>query len=382
MELRSVEDGNFAVIVSGGPAPGINSVIAAVVISAHNAGYKTYGFDRGFSGVAQKGVDAVKELQVSYVTTIATTGGSILGTSRFNPFSDPAAEAQLLETFNKLNIDKLVVIGGEGSAYLSHQIAQRVPAIRVAHVPKTIDNDLILPNKHPSFGFETARFAGSNILKTMISDAKTTNRWFIVKTMGRKAGFLALGMGIASGATITLIAEQFSQSDLTPDDVASHIFHSLKRRLDEGKGYGTAVLAEGILDKFDTNKVEQLKDSSRDDMGRLRFSEIGLEDLVAASLRRMCAEENIKMRFTAENIGYELRCREPVAFDIEYTRLLGFGAVRFLLEGQGDFMVVRDFDNLAYVPLQSMLGSDGTLRTRKVDMTSDVYKVASSFMIR
>lgn len=382
MELKPVDDGNFGIIVSGGPAPGINSVIAAVVISAHNAGYKTYGFNRGFLGVARSGDEAVSELLVPNMTPIANTGGSILGTSRFNPFAEADSEHKLLEALKKFSIDKLVVIGGEGSAYLSHQLSKRMPALRVAHVPKTIDNDLILPNKHPSFGFETARFVGTNVLKTIISDAKTTNRWFIVKTMGRKAGFLALGIGIASGATLTIIAEQFEKQQISPDDVAQVIFQSLKRRLEAGKGYGTAIIAEGILDKFNTDEVEELRDSSRDDMGRLRFSEIGLEDLVAARLRRMCRDEGIEMRFTAENIGYELRCREPISFDIEYTRLLGYGAVRFLLEGHGDIMVVRDFDNLAYVPITNMLGKEGTLRTRKVDISSDVYKVASSFMIR
>ncbi|MCB0336481.1 MAG: hypothetical protein KDD62_09245, partial [Bdellovibrionales bacterium] len=119
-----------------------------------------------------------------------------------------------------------------------------------------------------------------------------------------------------------------------------------------------------------------------DDMGRMRFSEFGLEDLVANSLRQMCEDAGIKMRFTAENIGYELRCREPISFDIEYTRLLGYGAVHYLLDGQAGIMVVRDFDNLAFVPLVNMLGPDGTIRTRKVDLNSDMYKVASSFMIK
>ena len=374
------DSGNFGIIVSGGPAPGINSVIASVVICAVNQGFKVKGFRGGFLGVIDKGSEAVIELGIEDVTAIANSGGSILGTSRFNPFAKKEDEETLVSTLRSNDIDKLVVIGGEGSAWLSHQISERLPAIRVAHIPKTIDNDLILPNKHPSFGFETARFVGTSILKTLITDAKTTNRWFIVRTMGRKAGFLALGTGIAAGANITLIAEQFDQPTITPDDVAKLIFSSIKRRLEQGKGYGTAVIAEGIIDKFDPASVEELKNCPVDDMGRMRFSEIGLEDLVARATKRMCIEAGINMRFTAENIGYELRCKDPISFDIEYTRLLGYGAVRFLLEGLSGVMVVRDFDNLAYVPLVNMLGPDGTLRTRKVDLSSDVYKVATSFM--
>lgn len=375
-------DGNFGIIVSGGPAPGINSVIASVVIKAFNEGYKTIGFKRGFLGMFESGDEVVEELTIPMVSPMANTGGSILGTSRFNPFGTEESKTVLRDMLNKYNVDKLVVIGGEGSAYLSNKISEEFPFVRTAHIPKTIDNDLILPNKHPSFGFETARYVGNRVLNTMINDAKTTNRWFIVRTMGRKAGFLALGLGVSSGATITLIAEEFSEDRLTPDDVALPIFRSIKKRLDSGKGYGTAVLAEGIIDKFDPEKVPELQSSPRDDMGRMRFSEFGLEDLVANSLRRMCEEAGIKMRFTAENIGYELRCREPISFDIEYTRLLGFGAVHYLLDGQAGIMVVRDFDNLAFVPLANMLGPDGNIRTRKVDLNSDMYKVASSFMIK
>lgn len=375
--------GNFGIIVSGGPAPGINSVIASVVIQAINEGYKVKGFQGGFRGIDQQKQESVRELTIPSVTPIANIGGSILGTSRFNPFETEEMESNLRSMLKANSIDKLVVIGGEGSAYLSTQISKRIDGVRVAHVPKTIDNDLILPNEHPSFGFETARYEGTRILKTLIQDAKTTNRWFLVRTMGRKAGFLALGLGIAAGATITVIAEEFEKEWLTPEDVARPIFNSLKRRLEQGKGYGTAVIAEGLIDKFDPEQIDAMKNCPRDDMGRLRFSEVDLEDLVAASLRQMCKEEGIEMRFTAENIGYELRCSQPISFDIEYTRLLGYGAVKYLLQGEGGFMVVRDFDNHDMVKLVDMIDEDtGVLKTRKVDLNSDIYRMARSYMIR
>jgi 6-phosphofructokinase len=376
------EVGNFGIVVSGGPAPGINSVIASVVSCAQGNGYRTFGFQDGFSGLSSEQEDQVVELKDDYTSPISTQGGSMLGTSRFNPFESNERREAMFARLKKYNIDKLVVIGGEGSAYLSNQMNKHQPLIKIAHIPKTIDNDLILPNKHPSFGFETARSVGTNILKTLLADARTTKRWFIVKTMGRKAGFLAMGTGIAAGASITLIAEQFEDRSITPDDVAKLILNSIKKRLAVGKSYGTAVIAEGILDKFDPERVAELADCPRDDMGRLRLSEVGLEDLVAKSLKRMCKEEGINIRFTAENIGYELRCHDPISFDIEYTKLLGYGAVKYLHEGLGGIMVVRDFDNLAYVPLVNMLGDDETLRTRKVDLNSDIYRVASSFMTR
>jgi ATP-dependent phosphofructokinase / diphosphate-dependent phosphofructokinase len=375
--------GNFGIIVSGGPAPGINTVIASVVIRAINEGYQVKGFQGGFAGIDERGMDAVRDLTITQVRPYVVAGGSMLGTSRFNPFQDAAREQKFYQTLRESEVDKLVVIGGEGSAYLSSQITKRIPNIRVAHIPKTIDNDLILPNTHPSFGFETARFESTRILKTIIEDAKTTNRWFVIRTMGRKAGYLALGAGVAAGTTLTLIAEEFSQEYITPDDVARPIFESVKRRLAEGKRYGTAVLAEGIIDKFDPNNLDAIKDTPRDDMGRLRFAEVKLEDLVAASLRRMCKAEGITMRFSTENVGYELRCCDPISFDIEYTRLLGYGAVHYLLQGLGGFMVVKDFDSHEYVLLADLIDSaTGVLKTRKVDLESDVYKMARSYMIR
>lgn len=381
------QEGNFGIVVSGGPAPGINSVIASVVHCATIKNYKTYGFHGGFLGLSSPQNSGYKDSNVELLdddrtNAIANTGGSILGTSRFNPFAEESSKQKMMDRLKEYNIDKLVVIGGEGSAYLSYQLTKIRPDIHVAHIPKTIDNDLILPNKHPSFGFETARSVGTKILKTLLAEAKTTGRWFVVKTMGRKAGFLALGTGIAAGATITLIGEQFEGRDVTPEDVASIIFSSIKKRIAIGKHYGVAVIAEGILDKFDEKHVEGLAHVPRDEMGRIRMSEVGLEQLVTRSLIKMCEKENIDIRFTAENIGYELRCHDPISFDIEYTKLLGYGAVKYLLEGLGGIMIVRDFDNLAYVPLVNLLGDDETLKTRKVDLNSDVYRVASSFMTR
>lgn len=377
-----MNNGNFGIVVSGGPAPGINSVIASVVVRASDTGHKVLGLNRGFHGIVNIGQEVVQELTPKSINHIANTGGSVLGTSRFNPFENDESKSKLFNLLKHNDIDKLVVIGGEGSAYLSYKISQELPKVRVAHIPKTIDNDLILPNKHPSFGFETARFAGCRILNTIMADAKTTNRWFIVRTMGRKAGFLALGLGMACGVAITIIAEQFKDKKvITLDDVVLPILNSLKKRRSEGKEYGTAVIAEGIIDMLDPDCNEDLKNCPRDDMGRLRFAEVSLEDIIAKRLRELCAKEDIDTRFSVSDIGYELRCREPVPFDIEYTKLLGFGAVEYLLEGKKGIMVVRDFDNLAWVPLEHMIDENKlSLKTRSVDINSDVFKMASSFM--
>lgn len=374
--------GKLGIVVSGGPAPGINTVIWSAVLEAYDRGISTVGFLNGFRGAASLEQNSWTFLTPENVAEIDTKGGSILGTSRFNPFDQPETKDAFIRTLKVHDINKLIVIGGEGSAYLSYQVSLQYPNIQIVHVPKTIDNDLILPNEYPSFGFETARSVGTTILKTLRVDAKTTTRWFLVTSMGRKAGFLALGQGIAAGCTMTIIPEEFAGRRTRPADVASIVFESMRKRSLIGKQYGVAVLAEGILDILDPEGDLVLADCPRDALGRIRYSEIELGDVIMPHLRKMCAAEDLNIQITSKNIGYELRCADPMSFDVEYTTFLGYGAVKHLCEGGTGAMVVRDFDKLGYVPLKDLVLPDGSIMSRVVDLNSDYYKVARSFMIR
>ena len=379
--MNSPAKGSFGIIVSGGPAPGINSVISSVVIEASNRGYRVKGLKDGFSALSHGDPQAITELSIEQVSSITNTGGSILGTSRFNPFHDPASKQNFLRGLKEHSIDKLVVIGGEGSAYLSHQISLLVPEVQVIHVPKTIDNDLMLPNHHPSFGFETARYAGTKILDTLMVDARTTKRWFLVTSMGRKAGFLALGLGIASGATSTLIPEEFA-AGTTPLHVAKEIFASLQRRFSIGRDWGVVIVSEGVLDLLNPDSSKELKECPRDELGRIIYSQVELGDVILPPLRDLCKQSGYQLHMNTKNIGYELRCHPPVSFDVEYTKFLGYGAVRHIAEGRRDGMVTKEFDRLGFLPLDELALPDGSIRSRKVDLSSDLYKVARSFMMR
>lgn len=374
--------GTIGIVVSGGPAPGINSVIAAVVIEGQRRGYATKGLHRGFKGLSLGLPNPVIDLEIDAVTPAAPLGGSILGTSRFNPFRDEATEKRFLGGLKVHGIDHLVVIGGEGSAWLSLQCARRCPDVRVVHVPKTIDNDLPLPQNHPSFGFETARHVGTGIIETLLTDARTCRRWFIVTTMGRKAGFLALGLGVAAGATLTLIPEEFNGPSQRPEDLAALLFESIAARARRGKEYGVALLAEGLLDCLDPESSPLLRACPRDELGRVHYAHIELGEVIAPAVRARCADAGLDIRVLTKNIGYELRCHQPVSFDVEYTRFLGHGAVQFLAEGLSGVMVARDFDRITPIPLTNLLDSNGAVRSRRVDLSSDLYRVAQSFMVR
>ncbi len=373
--------GNFGIIVSGGPAPGINSVIASAVIEANNSGYQVWGFKHGFKGASSGNKEEAVLLTTEGVSRIAPTGGSILGTSRCNPFASPHSKEAFSRILRELDIDKLIVIGGEGSAYISYLITMNLPEISVVHVPKTIDNDLVLPNNHASFGFETAREIGMELVSTLMVDAKTTDRWYLVEAMGRQAGFLALGIGLAAGATCTIIPEEFSGESVVPEDIAKIIVGSISARLQRKKRYGVVICAEGLLDRLDPVRTEEIKDWPRDELGRITYSEIELGEILVPHVHRLCAEKGIEVSLKTKNLGYELRCANPIAFDIEYTKFLGHGAVRHILAGHRNIMVTKNHDELGYQLIHRMV-ADGRVVSRYVNLLSDYYKVARSFMIR
>lgn len=373
---------NFGIVVSGGPAPGINSVISSSVIEANNRGYQVKGLVNGFRDIMSGEPGAVVPLKADQVANIYNKGGSILGTSRFNPLKDVEHREKFIQALHHHEIDKLIVIGGEGSAYLSLQLSKLYPDLAIVHVPKTIDNDLILPNKYPSFGFETALHAGTKIVETLREDARTCRRWYITTAMGRKAGFLALGIGLASGATSTLIPEEFAGTKPTARDMASILFSTMRKRIAMKKNYGVVILAEGILDCIAPEKDDLLSSCERDELGRIRYSQLELGDVLIPILKEMLKEANLDSHMVRKNIGYELRCCEPISFDIEYTKFLGYGAVQHILGGHSGIMVTRDFDKLGFIPLQSMEGTEGLITSRTVDLSSDLYRVSRSFMIR
>jgi len=206
-----VSPSTLAILVGGGPAPGINGVIASAAIEAINSGLNVIGLREGFRWLAAGDVSHTVKLTINDVSRIHFTGGSILLTSRTNPARDDATLARVIETLLRLNVRYLICIGGDDTTFGATRIAERANGrIGVASVPKTIDNDLPLPENAPTFGFETARAVGSTIIESLMEDARTTGRWYLAVSMGRKSGSLALGMCRSAGATLAVIPEEFN----------------------------------------------------------------------------------------------------------------------------------------------------------------------------
>ena len=180
---------SLAILVAGGPAPGINSVIGAATIRAALEGLDVVGIRDGFEWLMQGDIDHVTPLTIDAVSRIHFRGGSHIGISRANPTGTPAHLEQVVLSLLRLNVTRLITIGGDDTAYSAMKVEQHAAGrIQVVHVPKTIDNDLDLPPMVSTFGFETARHYGAEIVKNLMVDAKTTSRWYFIIAMGRKAG--------------------------------------------------------------------------------------------------------------------------------------------------------------------------------------------------
>ena len=377
----------LAIVVGGGPAPGINGVIAAVAIEAINRGHKVYGINTGFKKISQGDKSCVTELSISDVSRIDHEGGSILGTSRANPRKDPEMLQRIVTTLSDLDVGYLVTIGGDDTVSSAQAVAATASGkIAVAHVPKTIDNDLPIPNDEVTFGFESARDIGCEIVETLMVDAKTTGRWYLTIAMGRKAGHLALGIGIAAGATLTLIPEEFTArtDKLRLGELADIIVGSILKRLASDRPYGVVVLAEGLAEILDKDSIPELAGAEKDPHGHIRFAEVDFGGMIKRAVRSRLKEFGIgEMLVIDKNVGYELRCHPPVPFDREYTRQLGYGVVNFLLGGGRDAMMIRQGDKLTPLPFSHFIDqASGRSKVRLVDTNSTRYQVASKYMIR
>jgi 6-phosphofructokinase 1 len=371
------------IIVGGGPAPGINGVISAATIEAINEGKKVVGIMGGFKALFAGDLNCTIPLTINDVSMIHAQGGSILRTSREYPDKVKEKFKVLMSTLKKLGINYLITIGGEGTLFMANWIEREARgSLSVAHVPKTIDNDIPLPGGACTFGYQTARHRGVGIVDNLIQDAKTTGRWYFITTMGRYAGHLALGIGKAAGATVTLISEEL-EDNVSFKKVADILAGSIIKRLSMDRDYGVAVLAEGIAEKFDHDELCKYEQLEKDETGRVRLSEIQLGRILKNFVKKTLESLGINLTIVDKTVGYELRASAPIPFDIEYTRDLGYGVIRYLLKGGTGAMIIFDEGRLRPIPFVELMDySTGKVKMRPVDLTSETYKVGREYMIR
>jgi ATP-dependent phosphofructokinase / diphosphate-dependent phosphofructokinase len=377
------QNNKLGILVGGGPAPGINAVIAAATIRASLEGIEVVGIRDGFEWIIKGDIDHVVPLSIETVSRIHFRGGSFLGIARANPTKDSVLLDKTIESLLRLGVSQLVTIGGDDTAFSAMKLEARAAGrIRVVHVPKTIDNDLDLPPHVDTFGFQSARHYGVDIVKNLMVDAKTTSRWYFVVAMGRKAGHLALGIGKAAGATTTLITEEFT-APIRLQTIVDSLVGSIIKRLADGRRDGVAIVAEGVVLDVAPEDLEGLADVERDAHGHLRLAEVNLGEILKAQVAKRLNALDLKTTIAAKNIGYELRCADPIPFDMEYTRDLGYCAAKFLISGGNAAMVSMQGGHFVPVPFETMLDADtGRTRIRLVDTSSTRYAIARRYMIR
>ena len=389
----NAENVRLGILVGGGPAPGINSAISACTLEAISNGAEVYGILDGFSHLVDGSTEHVIPLTPVDVAFIHSEGGAILRTSRANPTRNPDHLRNVVDALQSLSITRLVSIGGEDTALSAAEVARASSgAVRVAHIPKTIDNDLPLPGYIPTFGFETARHLGTQLVQNLMRDSRSTNRWYVVIVMGRKAGHLALGIGSSAGTALSIIPEEFPDPVIKVDDVVKMMEGAmLKRHAVEGREDGIAVISEGVAERFDPEELAALAgiDINRDPHGHIRLGELPLSAMVRRAVQQRFADAGKNIGMVDVTIGYELRCASPISFDIDYTRSLGYGAARLLLSEPEDErfatggLIYLDGENLNTLTFDEMLDSEtGRTRVRMVDTDSERYKVAREYMMQ
>ena len=373
---------NLGIIAAGGPAPGINGVISSATIEARNRGRKVIGILDGFKWISMGDTSKVLNLDIQNTSRIHTTGGSIIGISRENPLATDKTFKNTVSSIKKLGIGSLITIGGDGTMFLAKKLHEHFGGkVKIAHLPKTIDNNIALPDYISTFGFETARDVGAKIMNNIMEEARTTARWFLVITMGRRTGHLALGIGQSSGATITIIPEDFKEEKVPLEKVIAILEGSIIKRTSMGREYGVAILAEGMLDKIDPVDLGLM---DKDGMGRIRYVDVNFGQLLKSTLGEKLSEKGVEAELVHKRLGYELRSANPIPFDVDYTRKLGYCAVKYLLDGEGDgALVYVRTGKMQATPFRELIDEKtNTIKVRYMDKNTEAYEVSQKYMIK
>lgn len=394
----------LAIIVGGGPAPGINAVIGAATIQAINCGFRVYGIYDGFKWLSTEKFDPPEHatrLEIDRVARIHFEGGSILRTARVSLLDDESVKKSVLVkpdedrvrtvigNLKELGVNCLLTIGGDDTALSARFIAEAAgDSIRVVHVPKTIDNDVPLPFNIATFGFSTARYIGTSLVKNLMQDSRTTSRWYICTCMGRSAGWLSMSVGMSAGATVTLLPEEFEDCTKVSQIVDVLEGAILKRRA-MGRNDGVAVIAEGLAYKLgDKKEMERLlgRPVPVDAAGHPRLSEIPLNMWLRDEIEKRFEARGEKLTLVTHEIGYEMRSADPTPADMGYCRNLGYHSIRLFLaknEYSGGVIVTMANGNLYPIKLSDVIDPNtNRIQTRLIDVNSDSYAVARAYMIR
>ena len=361
----------IAILCGGGPAPGINSVISSVSKMFLKDGYRVIGLNKGYQSLFTDNPLMV-EIGFKIADEIIKTGGSALQMSRHKPKDEDFTT----DFFINNNVKLLVTIGGDDTASTANRISKFMKKqgldFQNIHVPKTIDNDLPLPEGNPTFGYQSAKEEGVKIASTVYEDARASGNWFLVSAMGREAGHLAFGIGGACHYPMIVIPEMFNKTKITFDKIIKLVISSIVKRKILGIDYGVAIISEGVFHFMTDEEIESSDiDFTYDDHGHPELGNVSKAHIFNMLLARKLKELNLKVKSRPVELGYEIRCVKPIAFDLMYCNLLGMGVKQLYDQGLTACMVTSDpKGDIAPLYLKEVEDNNGKIRPRMVNMNS------------
>ncbi len=368
--------GSILILAGGGPAPGINTVISSVAKVFLRDGYRVIGLHDGYRNLFTDNPSTV-DIDFEMADRVFSMGGSMLRMSRYKP-----ADLEFKTNFFIQNDVKLLVtVGGDDTASTANRIskflAEKKFPIQNIHLPKTIDNDLPLPEGQPTFGYQSAKQEGVRIGRTIYEDARSSGNWFVVSAMGREAGHLAFGIGAACHYPMIVIPEMFNKTKLTLDKITRLIISSIVKRKILGIPYGVAIVSEGVFHFMGDAEIEASGiQFTYDEHGHPELGTVSKAHIYNMLLQIRLKQLNIDVKSRPVEMGYELRCIQPTAFDLLYCSLLGIGVKQLFDEGLTGCMVTSDpTGDIFPLFLKDVEDGHGKVRTRMVTMESQKAKM-------
>ncbi len=369
--MREMQNGSIAILTGGGPAPGINTVIGTVAKVFLQSGYKVLGIHEGYKGLFAAEPN-LQEIDFSLADRIHKQGGSFLQMSRYKPKDSDFS----CDFFVKHNVKLLVTIGGDDTASTANRISKFLVSnevdVKNIHVPKTIDNDLPLPEGSPTFGYQSAKEEGARIATTIYEDARTSGNWFVVAAMGREAGHLAFGIGAACHYPVIIIPEMFNKTKITFDKIVRLVISSMIKRRILGIQHGAAIISEGV---FHFMSVEEITNSginfTYDEHGHPELGNVSKAHIFNMLVQRRLKTIGVKIKSRPVELGYELRCVQPSAFDKLYCALLGMGVKKLYDDGFTGCMVTSAPNgDISPLFLKDVEDENGKVHPRLVNISS------------
>ena len=365
----------IAILCGGGPAPGINTVVATVTKVFLKDGYRVLAIHEGYKGLFAENPE-VEELTYEKADEIYSRGGSAIKMSRFKPADNDFTT----HLFVKEGIELLVTIGGDDTASTANRLTKFLLAHRVnirnIHVPKTIDNDLPLPDGIPTFGFTSAKEMGVTIGKVIKAEAATTQNWYLLMSMGREAGHLAFEIGKGIHASMIIMPEMFSKTQITVDKIIRLIISSMVKRRILGQKSGVVVVGEGVFHFLDQQDIAASGIAFEYDAhGHPELSEVSKAHVITRILKNKLQELNLPVICRPVEVGYSLRCIDPSAFDLTYCTTLGIGVKKLYDNGYTGCMVAVNLkEEVIPVFLKDVEDENGKIRTRLVNIEKEVVR--------